>query len=73
MILKAIKLESKKIICCECLIGLIFGLSEILIVLGETFGLIEYNSNLDSFLFIIFLALIIYYENKKKSDLNIKT
>lgn len=53
--------------CGECVIGLLFALLEISIVIGETFGWINYNSGLDSVLFIIFLVAIISYHKKKQN------
>lgn len=55
--------------CGACIIGLVFALLEILIVIGETIGWINYNSGLDSTLFIIFLIFIISFYNKKQNSL----
>lgn len=53
--------------CGKCFIGLVFVILEISIILGEALGWNNYNSNLDSFLFIIFLVLIIYYNKKNQN------
>jgi hypothetical protein len=52
--------------CGECIIGLVFAVLEIFIIIGETLGWINYNSGFDSFLFIIFIVLIVSYHKKKQ-------
>jgi len=61
--------NNKNTPCGACIIGLVFALLEILIVIGETIGWINYNSGLDSTLFIIFLISIILFHNKKYNSL----
>lgn len=53
--------------CAICIIGIIFALLEFLIVIGEIFGWISYNMDIDSFLFIIFLLFIVSYQEKTKN------
>ncbi|MFW9866367.1 MAG: hypothetical protein ACFFEN_09760 [Candidatus Thorarchaeota archaeon] len=52
----------------ECIVGLVFVVLEFLVVIGETYGWIKYNSGFDSSLFIIFLILIITYHKKKEEN-----
>ncbi len=58
----------KKNLCGVCLVGLIFAFLEVLIVIGESVGLINYNSGLDSILFIIFLTIIVSVHEKNESS-----
>ena len=51
----------------SAIIGLVFALLEISIVIGEILGWINYNSRLDSGLFIIFLVIIVSYQKKKQN------
>ncbi|MFW9828434.1 MAG: hypothetical protein ACFFEY_12660 [Candidatus Thorarchaeota archaeon] len=53
--------------CAICIIGIIFALLEILVVIGEIFGWISYNTDIDSFLFIIFLLFTVSYQEKTKN------
>ncbi len=62
------KLNEKKKPCGMCLVGLIFVLIEVFIVIGESVGLINYNSGLDSIVFIIFLTIIISFHEKNENQ-----
>jgi NhaP-type Na+/H+ or K+/H+ antiporter len=57
----------KNNLCRICIAGIFFALLEIFIVIGESLGWIDYNMDLDSFLFIIFLIFIVSYQNKNEN------
>lgn len=63
-----LKRNNKRIPCVACIIGLVFVFLEILIVIGESLGWVNYNSGLDSILFFSFLILIVSIQNKKESN-----
>ena len=63
---KVTNLENNKL-CGACIVGIVFALLEIFIVIGESLGWISYNMDLESFLFIIFLIFIIFYQGNNQN------
>ncbi|MFX0105401.1 MAG: hypothetical protein ACFE75_07920 [Candidatus Hodarchaeota archaeon] len=62
----------KNSVCEVCIVGIFFALLEILIAIGESLGWISYNTNFDSFLFIIFLIFIVSNRDKNQKKMEVE-